>query len=178
MGTMKQFFRASVAAVVIAWATFAPAHAQVTNVPCNQLPALTGDTTTPAGSCASTTTKINGVDETTAWTSYSPSITCGGGTTAGAVPTGFFKTIGKTTFVRLILTVGTSTCTSAVLGLPNTSQGAVLLNGRETLSLGTGFLCSTGVSAATCAVFVSSTGSGNVATNNTLYTFLGVYDSQ
>jgi hypothetical protein len=91
----------------------------------------------------SSATKINGVDETTAWPSYVPTLTCGGGTTAGPVPTGFFKTIGKTTFVRLVLTTTTTTCTGAVLGLPNTSQGGVVLVGRESAANGAMFVCGT-----------------------------------
>lgn len=46
-------------AIVFAAWLLAPAQAQVTNIPCNQLPAITGDATRPAGSCATTLATVN-----------------------------------------------------------------------------------------------------------------------
>jgi hypothetical protein len=116
-------------------------------------------------------------DTGTAWTAYTPTITCGSGTASGSTPTGFFKTIGKTTFVRLVLTTTTTTCASPVLGLPNTSQAGAVLSGREFTSTGAMFICSTLSSAANCAIW-GTAGSGAGALSGATYIFGGVYDSQ
>jgi hypothetical protein len=96
-------------------------------VPAARMPALTGDCTTSAGAVATTCTKINGIDQTTAWTTYTPTVTCGSGTitTLGTV-TGRYKQIGKTVFVEAdvaITTVGT--CASVLRAtLPLTAAAA------------------------------------------------------
>lgn len=47
---------------VVTLATIAPPFSAITgSLACSQHPALTGDTTTPAGSCAATTVKLNGI---------------------------------------------------------------------------------------------------------------------
>lgn len=212
---MNKILKTILAATTVAWLFGLPVQAQVTNVPCNQLPALTGNVTTTAGTCATTLSAgsasnlnsgtlanarmsaanlaagnvnggVTGVlpianggtnDTGTAWQSYTPTVTCGSGTATGATPTGFAKTIGKTTFVRIVVTTTTTTCASMVLGLPNASQGGVILSGRESAVNGLGFLCASSATAATCAVFTMGTGVGNAATNAATYTFLGSYDS-
>lgn len=67
---------------------------------------LTGDTTSVGN--ATTTTKINGVDQTTAWTSYTPSVSSGSGTITTSSATGAYKLIGKTCFVRIKVTITTN----------------------------------------------------------------------
>lgn len=109
-----------------------PAFAQVTNIPCNQLPALTGDTTTAAASCATTTTKINGVDQTTAWTAFTPSLSCG--TATFTVTSARSKTMGKTTWIQIefvITVIGTCAVTNVLFNLPNTTQSSGGMIGRE-----------------------------------------------
>src|SRR5437868_5271973 len=70
-----------------------------------RMPALTGDTTSSAGSVATTTTKINGVDQTTAWTAYTPTLSCGLGSLGTSVASGASKILGKTVFVRVAISI-------------------------------------------------------------------------
>lgn len=90
-----------------------------------QFPALTGDTTTSAGSLATTTVGINGVNQTTGWTTFTPAITCGTGAVAGyTTQAGRYKLLGKTAFVSInIVPSGIGTCvgTQTVTGLPFTT---------------------------------------------------------
>jgi hypothetical protein len=74
-----------------------------------RMPALTGDCTTSAGAVATTCTKINGVDQTTAWTTYTPTITASSGTitTVGAV-SGRYRQIGKTIIAQISATITTA----------------------------------------------------------------------
>lgn len=99
-----------------------PATADVTNVPCGQLPALTGDTTTSAGSCATSTSGIAGVNQNAAWTTFTPTITCGSGTpTSYTAQNGRYKQLGKTIFVSILIkinVVGTCSGTITIAGLP------------------------------------------------------------
>lgn len=74
---------------------------------------LTGDTTSVGN--ATTTTKINGVDQTTAWGSFSPTLTCGTGTLTTASATGNFKQIGKTVFYRFAISITTNGSCAASL---------------------------------------------------------------
>lgn len=75
-----------------------------------RMPAHTGDATSSAGSVALTVTKINGVDQTTPLTSYTPTITTGNGgaiTTLGTV-TGHYKTLGKMVYIRVVINITTN----------------------------------------------------------------------
>lgn len=72
----------------------------------------------------------------TAWTTYTPSVTVDSGaiTTLGAV-SGRFKTIGKTTFVAISVTITTNGTAASALNatLPNTAgAGSYVLAGRAT----------------------------------------------
>lgn len=83
---------------------------------------LTGDATSVGN--ATTVTKINGVDQTTAWATYTPTLSCGTGsglTTSNN--SGQSKTIGKTVFWAAQVAIsGTGTCaTSLLLTLPFSS---------------------------------------------------------
>lgn len=66
------------------------------------MPALTGDCTTTIGTLSINCTSINGVNQTTAWSTYTPTITPASGTFTGATTTvsGRYKQIGKTVFVQ------------------------------------------------------------------------------
>jgi hypothetical protein len=76
-----------------------------------RMPALTGDCTSTVSTVATTCTKINGVDQTVSWTTYTPTLSSGGGslattgTTASA--TGRYKQIGKTIFLQILASVTT-----------------------------------------------------------------------
>lgn len=69
-----------------------------------RMPALTGDCTTSAGAVATTCTSINNVNQTTAWTTYSPTAAA---QTPGVTPptftsvTGRYKQIGKTIICQM-----------------------------------------------------------------------------
>ncbi|HYY94059.1 MAG TPA: hypothetical protein VE713_06035 [Pyrinomonadaceae bacterium] len=85
-------------------------------LPAARMPALTGDCTTSAGAVATTCTKINGVDLTAAYTTYTPTVTCGSGaiTTLGTV-TGRYRQIGKTVFFQVTIPITTNgTCATSV----------------------------------------------------------------
>jgi hypothetical protein len=77
-----------------------------------RMPALTGDCTTSAGAVATTCTKINGVDQTTAWMTYTPTITCGTGALTSGSATGAYKTLGKTVSITIQLTITKPTPTA------------------------------------------------------------------
>jgi len=72
-----------------------------------QEPAHTGDMTNSAGSLATTVTKINGIDQTTAWSTYTPTIGSQTGTITASTATGRFKQIGKTMIAEMDVTITT-----------------------------------------------------------------------
>jgi hypothetical protein len=93
-----------------------------------RMPALTGDCTTSAGAVATTCAKINGVDQTTAWTSYTPSSIAS--ETVGATPATYtlnsarYKQIGKTITVAVDVSVtnqGVGNSGAILISLPFTS---------------------------------------------------------
>jgi hypothetical protein len=69
-----------------------------------RMPALTGDATSTVGTVATTVTKINAVDQTVAWTNYTPTITSSGGAFTTATANGYYRQIGKTVCVRVTST--------------------------------------------------------------------------
>jgi hypothetical protein len=68
-----------------------------------------------------------------AWTSYTPAITAGSGTITTASATGKYKTVGKTTFITMTITITTngSGATSVIATLPNTCANNTVLVGRS-----------------------------------------------
>ena len=102
----------------------------VATVPATALPAFTGDTTTSAGSTVTTTNKIAGVDQTTAWTSYTPTVSCQSGALTSVTPTGAYKAIGKTIiFSASVLITTNGTCAGyLVVSLPTTLATATVAN--------------------------------------------------
>ncbi|MET4170826.1 hypothetical protein ABIB99_001908 [Bradyrhizobium sp. LA6.1] len=88
----------------------------LTNIPTTSLtgtlqaaqePAHTGDCTNSVGSLALTCTSINGVNQTTAWTTYAPTPTSGGGAYTSASSSGSFKVIGKLVHFTITITITT-----------------------------------------------------------------------
>jgi hypothetical protein len=73
-----------------------------------RMPAFTGDCTTSAGSVATTCTQINGVDQTAAWTTYTPTITIGSGSLTAYAAYGRYRQLGKTVFVRITVSITTN----------------------------------------------------------------------
>lgn len=73
-----------------------------------QEPAHTGDMTNTAGSLATTVTKINGVDQTASWTTYTPTVTSSGGTITTVSATGRYRQIGKTVHLEIYVTITTA----------------------------------------------------------------------
>lgn len=72
-------------------------------------------------------------DTGTAWTSYTPVLSCGSGTLTSASATGRYKTLGKTVFVQVSILITTNgTCATNIQAtLPFLGNGAYLLAGRE-----------------------------------------------
>lgn len=72
-----------------------------------RMPALTGDCTTSAGAVATACTKINGVDQTVAWTTYTPTVTGSGGSCGACsiTATGRSRQIGKTYIAEMDITI-------------------------------------------------------------------------
>lgn len=80
----------------------------------------TGTAASLTAGSATTTNKINGVDQTTAWTTYTPTLSCTSGTLTSASATGASKQSGKTVFLRVAITVITlGTCATGInISLP------------------------------------------------------------
>lgn len=117
-------------------------------------------------------------DTGTAWTSYTPTLTCTGGTLTTASATGRYKVIGKTTFVTINSTITTlGSCSTALLAtLPNTANSGAVLAGREFALTGkvvAGFITGSGTT-------VSMTFYDNTlpAANGYVVNVSGVYENQ
>jgi hypothetical protein len=110
-------------------------------VPAGRMPALTGDCTTSAGAVATTCTKTSGTafgplatqtapctvaqgctgDTGTAWTAYTPTVTCATGTLTTATAAGRWKSLGKIVWLQVSVAITTvGTCTGNLnFSLPN-----------------------------------------------------------
>jgi hypothetical protein len=113
-------------------------------------------------------------DNGSAWTPYSPSLTCGSGSFTTATATGRYKTLGKTVFVSLLITMTTNnTCASFLNAtLPFMAGGPVGIPGRiSNTVMGQGV---NGSSAITIVAYDGTYpfGDGKVAAMS------GVYESQ
>lgn len=98
-----------------------------------RMPALTGDCATSTGAVATTCTKINGVDQTSAWSSTTPTPTCGSGSFTTASAAVQAKQMGKTWFISVKVTITTNgTCaTNIFVPLPVTPASDTNLTCRE-----------------------------------------------
>lgn len=95
-------------------------------LPAARMPALTGDCTTSAGAVATTCTSINGVNQTSAWSTAAPTPTCAN---AGAITTQTTsvrsKTLGKTVFIEGNVNITSlGTCGGASITVPITGTAA------------------------------------------------------
>lgn len=109
------------------------------NVTFNQAFTLTGGhtttfTTTNATSLTLPTTGTLAVEDNTAWTTYTPTVTAGSGTWTSGTASGAYKIIGKTVFLKLryeVTTAGTATG-SIIWSLPFTlKENNQVINGVE-----------------------------------------------
>lgn len=156
-----------------------PSSVTLTNataLPAGAMPALTGDCTTSAGAVATTCTKINAVDQTTAWTTFSSSATCGNN--ALTITSSKSKTIGKSIVWELDITLNATigSCTS-ILGfnLPSTASTAGGGAGGEVAITGKGINCY--VTAASQAAVCRLSDAANFSASAHIIAS-GVYESQ
>lgn len=134
---------------------------------------LTGDTTSVGN--VTTTTKINGVDQTTAWTTFTPALSCG--TATFTVNSARFKTMGKTTFLSIDFSIASvGTCTTVFsFTLPTTPQSGTGFGSREAAINGKGI----GVTLSAGSATANGTKMDlSQIVINERYQFGGVYESQ
>lgn len=153
------------------------------NAPCSAFGTITGTCLQGNGNAATATTtnQINGVDQTTAWAAYTPTVVCGQSTgTAVCTATGLSKRIGATMMVTVTITVsGTFTVgTITSVSLPSTAQasGTYILAGRETGVSGlvwVGQISSSGTTAG-----VNNYLSSNTIITGTIVNLSGAYATQ
>lgn len=170
---MKRAFLASIVAGLLA---VSPARAFDSPIVAGQMPALTGDCTTTLGAVALTCTKINGVDQNSAWSAYTPSLACGSGSLTSASATGRQKILGKTVFWEATVTITTNgTCAANLqVGLPTAAAGFVYTGiGVETALTSKTVSCNIGAGGSVCIMrFYDGTypgASGNVITVTGVY---------
>lgn len=147
-------------------------------VPAARMPALTGDCTTTVGTVATTCTSINGVNQTTAWTSYTAAAACTTGAGTFSTTASRSKALGKTIFWQIdttITAIGTCTLSQFQFTLPSIAQSAAGGVGRETAILGTNINCS--LAAGSALMVCKLEGATAVAVNHR-YVASGVYEAQ
>lgn len=106
-----------------------------------RMPALTGDVTSTVNTVATAVAKINGVDQTTPWTTFVPTVTCnGGGPPTLSLNTAAYRQIGKSYLIRYTITASAiNGCTGFVKAtLPGgvSMQGNNAMAGQEFASIG------------------------------------------
>lgn len=143
-----------------------------------RMPALTGDCTTSAGAVATICTKINGVDQTTAWTPYTPTVTSTGGSiTTVSIATGAYKQIGKTVLFRANVAVSNNGTGSGFLKvtLPVTANsGQVSFSGLNSTSIANLSVIMDGTS--TTLFYVATNAGAYPITVNQPLVFSGTYE--
>lgn len=147
-------------------------------VPAARMPALTGDCTSTIGTVATTCTSINGVNQTTAWTSFAAAVGCTTGAGTFTTTSSRSKALGKTIFFEIdatITAIGTCSGSQFQFTLPAIAQSGAGGVGRETAILGTNIACS--VSASSNLMVCKLEGATAVAVNHR-YVLSGVYESQ
>lgn len=114
-------------------------------------------------------------DTGTAWSTYTPSPSCGTATFSGVVAR--FKTLGKTVFFMIDMTIATlGTCTTNIIfTLPVTSNSSGGLSGRESVVTAKAVACAFNGSSATAACSLADA-SNFAATARVAMS--GVYESQ
>jgi hypothetical protein len=115
-------------------------------------------------------------DAGTAWGTYTPTLSCGSGTFTSASAAGRFKTVGKTTFVNIVVTITTNGTCGAFIGvtLPNTTVGASFIGGRSS----SGNLVGGQISGAGTVLNYSGATGSYVGSDGTTTVLNGVYENQ
>lgn len=115
-------------------------------------------------------------DAGTAWSTYTPTLSCGSGTFTSASAAGRSKTVGKTTFVNIVVTITTNGTCGAFTGvtLPNTTVGPIYLGGRSSSGNTVGGQTS---GATTTIQYAGATG-GYIGGDGTTTVLSGVYENQ
>ena len=146
-----------------------------------------GTSTAPSWGKIGLTTHVSGTlpvanggtgDTGTAWTSYTPTVSAGSGTFTSVSATGRYKTIGKTTFIQIAVTITTNgTAASNVQAtLPSTAAGFhYALNGRETNS--TGLMLNAVVFSGTNLVYITKYDNTYIGANGYVLSVCGVYEA-
>lgn len=148
--------------------------------------ANTGTTNNPAWAQVNLANGVTGTlpvanggwgDAGTAWASYTPSLSCTVGTLTSATATGKSKTVGKTTFVSITISITTlGTCaTQIIASLPNTTQNITVLVARETTI---GNMGSGSAAAGTTSVGITKYDATFLGGNGQSITVNGVYENQ
>lgn len=142
-----------------------------------------GSASTGAISLAGTLAVANGGtgDTGTAWTSYTPTITAAIGTLTTVSATGRYKTLGKTCWIEIVITLTTNGTGSGALSatLPSgvTAESAAMLVGREIVSIGKmlhGDIAASATSISPITFYDASYPGGN----NTGHILSGVFEKQ
>ncbi|PAY05445.1 hypothetical protein CK489_29110 [Bradyrhizobium sp. UFLA03-84] len=113
-------------------------------------------------------------DTGTGWTTFTPSPSCG--TATFTVASARSKTIGKTTFIELNMTItALGTCTNSItIALPNTAASSAVISGANLRTGGFAYFnFGTGGTSATC---ILSAGAAYTVNDNVVYS--GVYENQ
>lgn len=113
-----------------------------------------------------------------AWTSYSPTPTPQTGSFTTVTATGYYRTLGKTTFVQVTITmsdIGTGTgilyCT-----LPNNAQRTCILHGVEQAV--TGATVQGRTAAASNSLTIVTYAGGSIISNGYVVVISGVYENE
>lgn len=151
-----------------------------------QEPAHTGDMTNTAGSLVTTVTRINGVDQTAAWSTWSPTFTTTtvGGTpiTAGITGNGArYRQVGKTTFFDLdfqITNIGVGNSGQVTFTLPVTAVNAsyvLAASGKEIVNTNKFVVTQSWTTTSGALIFYDAT---TPITANNRFVLGGFYETQ
>lgn len=118
-------------------------------------------------------------DTGTAWSTYTPTITAQAGTPTTVTAAGRFKTIGKTVFFQLTVTI---TAIGTATGLLNATLPVTAVTGPIQVASGvesaiTGKLCKSFISSGSTTVALSFYDNTSVWANSNVVTAEGVYES-
>lgn len=99
--------------------------------------------------------KLQELNSDTAWAAYTPVVSASTGTITTSSATGRSKTIGKTTYIEMVLTItDNGTGAAAVIAtLPNTSASEAILSGRGRAVSGASVHGAIGVAATAVVIF-------------------------
>ena len=125
---------------------------------------------------SSNNTVLDGIG--TAWTSYTPTASCGSGSATWGTITGYYKTVGKTTYISInaAMTSAGTCATNVNFTLPNTAASVAVLSGRENNN--TGSMLQANISSGGTGMQVQRYDNVAVIANGDIYQISGVYQNQ